>query len=72
VRLLLDQNLSHRLLDLLADLYPGSHHVRDLGLAAADDEVWSYAAREGLAIVSKDTDLVAFDQDAQGAFLALG
>jgi uncharacterized protein DUF5615 len=57
VRLLLDQNLSPGLIDLLADLYPGSQHVRNVGLGAANDEqVWSYAAREGLAIVSKDTD----------------
>ncbi len=57
MRLLLDQNLSPWLIDLLADLYPGSQHVRSVGLGAANDEqVWSYAAREGLAIVSKDTD----------------
>jgi predicted nuclease of predicted toxin-antitoxin system len=57
VRLLLDQNLSPGLIDLLADLYPGSQYVRSVGLGAANDEqVWSYAAREGLAIVSKDTD----------------
>lgn len=57
MRLLLDQNLSPRLLDVLADLYPGSTHVRDVGLQAADDEaVWTYAAREGFVIVSKDAD----------------
>ena len=44
--LLLDQNLSPRLVPALADLFPGSAHVRDVGLAAAsdDDEVWRYAA----------------------------
>jgi predicted nuclease of predicted toxin-antitoxin system len=57
VRLLLDQNLSPRLLDALADLFPGSVHVRDVGLARADDEaVWTYAAREGFVVVSKDAD----------------
>jgi len=39
MRLLLDQNLSHRLIDLLEDLFPGSLHVRLLGLAEADAEV---------------------------------
>lgn len=57
MRLLLDQNLSPRLLDLLADLYPDSTHVRREGLASAEDEaVWRYAAEHGLVIVSKDAD----------------
>lgn len=57
MRLLLDQNLSPRLVPALSDLYPGSTHVRDVGLMAADDEaVWRHAADHGLAIVSKDAD----------------
>jgi predicted nuclease of predicted toxin-antitoxin system len=57
VRLLLDQNLSPRLLALLADLYPESTHVRTEGLQnAADDAVWAYAAQHGFTIVSKDAD----------------
>ena len=52
MKLLLDQNLSQRLTDSLADLYPGTIHVRNVGLASADDEaVWSYAIQLGLAIV---------------------
>lgn len=55
--LLLDQNLSPRLVPALADLFPGSAHVRDVGLAAAsDDEVWRYAAEHGFTIVSKDAE----------------
>ncbi len=57
MKLLLDQNLSHRLLSALVSEYPGSVHVRDVGLSAADDQVvWSYAAQYGLTIVSKDSD----------------
>lgn len=57
MKLLFDQNLSHRLVALLAAEFPGSQHVRDVGMAAASDPVvWAYAAREGLVIVSKDTD----------------
>jgi predicted nuclease of predicted toxin-antitoxin system len=57
VRLLLDQNLSPRLLMVLGDLYPGSTHVREVGLQAADDDsVWRYAVAHGFAIVSKDAD----------------
>ena len=36
---------------------PGCVHVRDAGLASADDiDVWEYAKRNGLVIVSKDAD----------------
>ena len=57
VKLLLDQNLSPRLALALAATYPGTTHVRDVGLHAADDEaVWTYAAEHGFAIVSKDAD----------------
>jgi predicted nuclease of predicted toxin-antitoxin system len=57
VKLLLDHNLSFRLVPTLASLYPGSMHVRDLGLTTATDEViWSYARQRGLVIVSKDSD----------------
>ena len=57
MRLLFDQNLSPRLMALLADLYGGSTHVRNEGLATAgDDTVWEYAGRRGFVIVSKDAD----------------
>ncbi len=57
MRLLFDQNLSHRLVTLLAAEFPGSQHVRNTGMAAgADPVVWGYAAKEGLVIVSKDSD----------------
>src|SRR4051812_16730482 len=57
MRLLFDENLSYRLVALLANEYPGSVHVRDIGLSAADDQaVWIHAAQSGLAIVSKDSD----------------
>lgn len=57
MRLLLDQNLSPRLVSILGDLHPGSTHVREVGLQAADDDtVWRYAAEHEFAIVSKDAD----------------
>ena len=56
-RLLFDQNLSAKLVRRLADLFPGSAHVRDFELSRADDEaVWVRAAAEGFAIVTKDDD----------------
>jgi len=57
VKLLFDENLSHRLATALSDLYPGSVHIRDCGLRGAPDiEVWKYTQTGGFAIVSKDSD----------------
>ncbi len=58
MRLLFDENLSHQLVRLLADIFPHSVHVRDVGLKSADDPlVWQYAKENRLIIVSKDSDL---------------
>ena len=57
MKLLFDENLSPRLVALLSTTFPESFHVRDVGLARADDDtVWSYAKDQGFAIVSKDSD----------------
>jgi predicted nuclease of predicted toxin-antitoxin system len=57
LRLLLDQNLSFRLIGRLADLFPNATHVRDVDLGSADDEtVWAYAKSHRCVIVSKDGD----------------
>jgi predicted nuclease of predicted toxin-antitoxin system len=58
MRLLFDENLSHKLVRLLADLFPDSIHVRDVGLKAAGDPVvWEFAKNNDLMIVSKDSDM---------------
>lgn len=58
MKLLFDQNLSHHLVTRLAELFPGSDHVRALGLDRVDDTtIWSYAAEHGFTIISKDSDL---------------
>lgn len=57
VTFLFDENLSPQLAGLLAEVYPGSRHVRDVGLARSDDSaVWEFAIAHEHAIVSKDTD----------------
>ncbi len=57
MKLLFDQNLSHRLVQTLADVYPDCQHVRNVGLKeASDTRVWSYARSNGFTIVSKDSD----------------
>ena len=37
MKLLFDENLSHKLVRLLEDLFPNSVHVRDVDLKSADD-----------------------------------
>jgi predicted nuclease of predicted toxin-antitoxin system len=61
MKLLLDQNLSPRLVRRLADLYPNSTHVTDIGLDhSLDREVWRYAQQQGYLIVTKDVDFSEF------------
>jgi len=58
MKLLFDENLSYKLVRLLADLFPDSIHVRDVGLKAAEDsEIWKYAQDNSFIICSKDSDL---------------
>lgn len=55
--LLFDQNLSPSLVNLLADIYPGSVHVDRMGLPTAPDrEVWNYARQHDYIVVTKDAD----------------
>ena len=57
MKLLFDENLSPVLPVALADCYAESLHVRDVGLkASADANVWEYAVRNALVIVTKDSD----------------
>ena len=52
MKLLFDQNLSSKLCQQIADLFPGSNQVRQLGLAQADDRaVWQYAKANGFTLV---------------------
>ena len=58
MKLLFDENLSPKLVLLLADAFPDSLHVRDVGLEAADDPIlWEYAKDNNLMLVSKDSDM---------------
>ncbi|MGH6662299.1 MAG: DUF5615 family PIN-like protein [Rhodospirillales bacterium] len=57
MKLLLDANLSHRILTALAEEFPDSAHVRDFGLErAGDDEIWRYSRDNGFTIVTLDSD----------------
>jgi len=57
MKLLFDQNLSIKLCRQVADLFPGSSQVGQLGLAQADDRtIWQYAKANGFTLVSLDAD----------------
>jgi putative acetyltransferase len=57
VKLLLDENVSDRIVQRIVDLFPGSTHLKAVGLKEADDSVvWAWAKQRGFTIVSKDTD----------------
>ena len=57
MKLLFDQNLSFKLCQNIADLFPESNHVRLLGLSEVTDRVlWDYAKTNGFTIVSQDVD----------------
>ena len=57
MKLLFDQNLSPKLVSLLATEFPGSVHVIAIGMDATPDPIlWAYAAANNFTIVSKDAD----------------
>lgn len=57
MKLLFDHNLSPRLVDLLADLYPNSNHLYLMGLDQKSDSlVWETAKTQNYIIVTKDSD----------------
>ncbi len=59
MKLLFDENLSFKLCRQLKDLFPGSSHVRLLGLEHADDRaIWDYAKVNEFALVTLDADFV--------------
>ena len=59
MKLLLDENLSYKLIDGIADLCPDSKHVRLVGLQMASDEaVWRFAQANDMCIVTRDSDFL--------------
>jgi predicted nuclease of predicted toxin-antitoxin system len=57
MKLLLDENLSDRIVKKIIDLYPDSTHVTTVGMSKTEDIViWEYAKSNNFVIVSKDSD----------------
>jgi predicted nuclease of predicted toxin-antitoxin system len=65
VKLLFDANLSRRIVPLLEDLFPGSLHIKHVGLAgdAPDSAIWNFAKENGFCIVTADSDFVKLSND---------
>jgi len=61
MKVLLDQNLSPRLVSRIATLFSEVRHVRDVGLKDADDRaIWEYAKANGFTIFTRDDDFQKF------------
>lgn len=57
MKLLLDQNLSRKIITQIEDAYPDSCHIASvLTDSASDRDIWFYAEEHGFAIVTKDDD----------------
>lgn len=57
MKLLFDQNLSRKLVNRLADLFPDASHVQFHGLATqTDTTIWNFAKLNGFCIVTQDAD----------------
>lgn len=57
MKLLLDENLSNRIIPGIIDLFPDSAHVKQLNLIQnPDGAIWTFAAANDFVIVSKDSD----------------
>ena len=59
MKLLLDQNLSRRVLTFIEEEFSESTHVIHLGMDRDDDlAIWDYARDNGFTIVTKDKDFL--------------
>ena len=57
MKLLLDENLSRRIVPFLQQAFPGSTQVALLGLhSASDQDIWNRAKSDGYVVVTRDAD----------------
>lgn len=57
MKLLLDQNISFRLVKLIAEDFPDAFHIKQVGLTDASDlEIREYSIKNQLTIVTYDDD----------------
>ena len=59
MKLLLDENLSRRLIHKLLDVFPGTPHFSDADvLRTPDPDIWQYAKENDFIIITKDDDFL--------------
>jgi predicted nuclease of predicted toxin-antitoxin system len=57
VKLLFDQNISFRVINLIHDLFPDARHVKDFDLQfSSERQIWNFAKENGYHIVTFDSD----------------
>ena len=61
MKLLFDQNISHRILNHIQDILPEAKQLRDLGLENnSEKQIWEYAKKSAYIIVTFDGDFYDF------------
>lgn len=61
MKILLDQNLSYRIIKKLNSIYPEINHVSNFNLQASDDKVvWEFAKNNDFTLVTQDSDFYDF------------
>ncbi len=59
MNLLLDQNISFRVVPLLSDSFENVRQVKQIGLVDATDlQIWNYALRNNFTIITFDSDFI--------------
>jgi len=55
MKLLIDQNISHKIIDSISDIYPKSIHVTELTLTEGSDlEIWEFALVNDFVFLTTD------------------
>jgi predicted nuclease of predicted toxin-antitoxin system len=61
MKLLFDQNISHRLTRLISDIFPEAKQVREVGIENySDKKIWEFAKENNYIIVTFDGDFYNF------------
>ncbi len=61
MNLLFDQNISHRLVNRIQDIFPNAKQLRNIGIENfTDRKIWEFAKNKGYTIVTFDSDFYDF------------
>ena len=61
MNLLFDQNISHRLINRIHDIFPDAEQLRGVGIENfTDRKIWEFAKSENYVIVTFDSDFYDF------------